>query len=249
MPALEIARQAREHQVHRLVFAHIGRPALRAIDAGQSLPFGEWGLPGRTYELTPRRQYPPSAAERRWLAPAGRSARPITGTSLCDMLAGEIRHSSCSRRQHSVVKPLKCVSNPARDAADHTVRGGLDPAGGAGGNGEADQPHDGARQPGRVLSLFSQRRLASMESDSRSSTSSDPSLSVSMVLSRTDFAPFLSRQARWALRAATGSTGHIAPLTPCSPSSRACDYADLIGPSAAADKEFPYEVGITRRSA
>ena len=27
------------------------------------------------------------------------------------------------------------------------------------------------------------------------------------------------------------------------------DYADLIGPFAAADKEFPYEVGITRRSA
>jgi len=27
------------------------------------------------------------------------------------------------------------------------------------------------------------------------------------------------------------------------------DYADLIGPFAAADKEFPSEVGITRRSA
>jgi hypothetical protein len=56
MPALEVAEQAREHQVHRLVFAHIGRPALRAIDAGESLPFGEWGLPGRTYTLPPRRQ-------------------------------------------------------------------------------------------------------------------------------------------------------------------------------------------------
>jgi hypothetical protein len=27
------------------------------------------------------------------------------------------------------------------------------------------------------------------------------------------------------------------------------DYADLTGPIAAADKEFPCEVGITRRSA
>lgn len=54
MPALEVAVQAREHQVRRLVFAHIGRPALRAMDAGQSAPFGEWGLPGRTYELPPR---------------------------------------------------------------------------------------------------------------------------------------------------------------------------------------------------
>jgi hypothetical protein len=29
----------------------------------------------------------------------------------------------------------------------------------------------------------------------------------------------------------------------------ACDYADLIGPLTAADKDFPCEVGITRRSA
>ena len=43
---------------------------------------------------------------------------------------------------------------------------------------------------GRVLSFFSRRRRASMESDSRSSTSSDPSVSVSMVLNGTDFAPF-----------------------------------------------------------
>jgi len=54
---------------------------------------------------------------------------------------------------------------------------------------------------GRVLSLFSRRRLPSMESDSRSSTSSDPSGRVLMVLNGTDFAPFLARQARWAPRA------------------------------------------------
>jgi hypothetical protein len=55
MSALQVAEQAREHQVARLVFAHIGRPALRAMDAGCRLPFGEWGRPGRTYQLPPRR--------------------------------------------------------------------------------------------------------------------------------------------------------------------------------------------------
>ena len=44
-------RAGRQHQVKRLVFAHIGRPSLRAIDAGYSLPFGEWGQPGRTYRI------------------------------------------------------------------------------------------------------------------------------------------------------------------------------------------------------
>lgn len=55
MPALEVAEQARERGVNRLVFAHLGRPTLRAMDAGKLPPFGEWGLPGRTYQLPPRR--------------------------------------------------------------------------------------------------------------------------------------------------------------------------------------------------
>ncbi len=54
MAALQVAEQARQHRVGRLVFAHIGRPSLRAIDAGYQLPFGEWGQPGRTYQLPPR---------------------------------------------------------------------------------------------------------------------------------------------------------------------------------------------------
>ena len=54
MAALQVAEQAREHGVARLVFAHIGRPSLRAIDAGYRLPFGEWGEPGRTYQLPPQ---------------------------------------------------------------------------------------------------------------------------------------------------------------------------------------------------
>ena len=51
MAALDVAGQARQHQVKRLVFAHIGRPSLRAIDAGYHLPFGEWGQLGRTYRI------------------------------------------------------------------------------------------------------------------------------------------------------------------------------------------------------
>ena len=58
MAALDVAGQARHHQVKQLVFAHIGRPSLRAIDAGYPLPFGEWGQPGRTYRVP----VPPSSA-------------------------------------------------------------------------------------------------------------------------------------------------------------------------------------------
>ena len=49
---------------------------------------------------------------------------------------------------------------------------------------------------GRAVPLTSRRRRASIESDSRSSTSSDPSGRVLMVLNGTDLAPFLTRQAR-----------------------------------------------------
>jgi hypothetical protein len=37
--------------ITRLVYAHIGRPAIRAMDAGLRPPFGEWGIEGRTYTL------------------------------------------------------------------------------------------------------------------------------------------------------------------------------------------------------
>lgn len=53
MAALQVAEQARQHRIGRLVFAHIGRPSLRAIDGGYRLPFGEWGQPGCTYQLPP----------------------------------------------------------------------------------------------------------------------------------------------------------------------------------------------------
>jgi ribonuclease BN (tRNA processing enzyme) len=47
----DVCRAAREAGVRRLVFAHIGRPTIRALDAGLAPPFGEIGVEGRTYEL------------------------------------------------------------------------------------------------------------------------------------------------------------------------------------------------------
>lgn len=46
---VEVADGARVIGVRRLVFAHIGRPTLRALDRGERPPFGEIGEVGRTY--------------------------------------------------------------------------------------------------------------------------------------------------------------------------------------------------------
>jgi hypothetical protein len=48
---LDTAELARRSGVRRLVFAHIGRPSIAAIDAGERPPFGEWGVEGRRYRL------------------------------------------------------------------------------------------------------------------------------------------------------------------------------------------------------
>ena len=46
---LDIADEARHRRVRRLVFAHIGRPSIRAQDQGLRPPYGSWGEEGRTY--------------------------------------------------------------------------------------------------------------------------------------------------------------------------------------------------------
>jgi hypothetical protein len=51
--ALDVAREARQRGVSRLVFCHIGRPTIRAMDAGLRPPFGSLGRDGATYH--PRR--------------------------------------------------------------------------------------------------------------------------------------------------------------------------------------------------
>ena len=48
-PALEVAEQAARHGVRRLVFAHIGRPTITALDTGHVPPSGEIGAEGAVY--------------------------------------------------------------------------------------------------------------------------------------------------------------------------------------------------------
>jgi Beta-lactamase superfamily domain len=47
----DTARQALDSGVRRLVFAHIGRPSIKARDAGLEPKFGQWGVEGRSYRL------------------------------------------------------------------------------------------------------------------------------------------------------------------------------------------------------
>jgi hypothetical protein len=49
---LDTARHAQRYGVKRLVFAHIGRPSIRARDAGLQPPYGEWGVEGHLYRIT-----------------------------------------------------------------------------------------------------------------------------------------------------------------------------------------------------
>lgn len=46
---LQVAERAVEHHVRRLVYAHIGRRTIAAIDAGLVPPFGEFGTDGAVY--------------------------------------------------------------------------------------------------------------------------------------------------------------------------------------------------------
>lgn len=48
-PVLEVATEAQKRGVRRLVLAHIGRPTIRALDAGERPPFGEVGIEGQVY--------------------------------------------------------------------------------------------------------------------------------------------------------------------------------------------------------
>ncbi len=50
--ALDVAADASRSGVRRLVFAHVGRPTIRALDGGELPPFGEMGHDGQTFVLT-----------------------------------------------------------------------------------------------------------------------------------------------------------------------------------------------------
>jgi hypothetical protein len=47
----DVEAWAIEYGVRRVVYAHIGRPCIRAIDAGLKPRIGEWGREGATYTL------------------------------------------------------------------------------------------------------------------------------------------------------------------------------------------------------
>lgn len=50
----QVAEAARRLRVRRLVFAHIGRPTIRALDRGERPPFGEVASDGQVFRLTKR---------------------------------------------------------------------------------------------------------------------------------------------------------------------------------------------------
>jgi hypothetical protein len=54
LDAVHVARSALRHGVRRLVFAHIGRPTLRALDRGEEPPFGELAVDAQRFVLTRR---------------------------------------------------------------------------------------------------------------------------------------------------------------------------------------------------
>ena len=48
----QVARDARKYKVKRLIYAHIGRPTIKAIDAGERPGFGEFGTDTDVFRLT-----------------------------------------------------------------------------------------------------------------------------------------------------------------------------------------------------
>ena len=48
----QVASSAQNYSIKRLVYAHIGRPTIRAIDSGKHAVFGEFGREGDIYVIT-----------------------------------------------------------------------------------------------------------------------------------------------------------------------------------------------------
>lgn len=81
MGALSVAAAARRARVKRLVFAHIGRPTLRALSQGAMPPFGEFAVDGQVFSTRrpPRR---PRRTPGRPLGPRV-AARPVDPPERC----------------------------------------------------------------------------------------------------------------------------------------------------------------------
>jgi hypothetical protein len=50
----QVASEAQKYVVKRLIYAHIGRPTIKAIDEGKHAVFGEFGREGDLYVITKR---------------------------------------------------------------------------------------------------------------------------------------------------------------------------------------------------
>lgn len=51
-PVEHVARDALKYKIRRLVFAHIGRPTIKALDAGKRAKFGEFGRDRRVFKIS-----------------------------------------------------------------------------------------------------------------------------------------------------------------------------------------------------
>jgi hypothetical protein len=56
MDVVAVAHAAKRRRVKRLVFAHIGRPTLRALSRGKQPPFGELAADGQTFLIGRKRK-------------------------------------------------------------------------------------------------------------------------------------------------------------------------------------------------
>jgi hypothetical protein len=56
MAAIDVAREASRREVQTLVFAHIGRPTIRAIERGEKPPLGEFAHDGQIFRLAADRR-------------------------------------------------------------------------------------------------------------------------------------------------------------------------------------------------
>jgi hypothetical protein len=76
LDAVSVALAARAHGVKRLVFAHIGRPTLRALERHQKPPFGEFAVDGQRFTVPSGRKPARRSRPARSTEPRGsRSAR------------------------------------------------------------------------------------------------------------------------------------------------------------------------------
>jgi hypothetical protein len=51
----QVASEAQKYDVKRLIYAHIGRPTIKAIDSGKHAAFGQFGREGNLYVITRKR--------------------------------------------------------------------------------------------------------------------------------------------------------------------------------------------------